>query len=376
MKKLFSIIVLVFALNVVAQTPVVPKNTTKLTMYVEYGGKGIKLGVIAFTDAAFRHYTPVENKELNIGLSKNFQSTGKISPQDIASAASASYDSYAELLEKYKPLGLDDKNVFFYTSSGVGVAKNIDEFCEAVKAKSGHGVYVVKETEEAKYTIAGTIPYEKIEKALVLDQGGSNTKGGYIVKEGNSLTAIPVNFDLGSVRIAELITKYYMTSHPDDKEQERQVFITGMNKCFDSLKVEIKNSFSNIDGAEDRTELYLSGGAAFAITTLLYPEAPLEGQMVTVSLDKLKAFLSEIQDRDFYKTLQERQIADEKKQKTYKGALKIYNQLQLISATKLLVTYINAFSGDEKTIYFNRYGLHSMPSILIGRVLRNEVKRW
>ena len=74
MKKLFSIIALVFALNVVAQTPVVPKNTTKLTMYVEYGGKGIKLGVIAFTDAAFRHYTPVENKELNIGLSKNFQS--------------------------------------------------------------------------------------------------------------------------------------------------------------------------------------------------------------------------------------------------------------------------------------------------------------
>lgn len=376
MKKLFSIIALVFALNVVAQTPVVPKNTTKLTMYVEYGGKGIKLGVIAFTDAAFRHYTPVENKELNIGLSKNFQSTGKISPQDIASAASASYDSYAELLEKYKSFGLEDKNVFFYTSSGVGVAKNIDEFCEAVKAKSGHGVYVVKETEEAKYTIAGTIPYEKIDKALVLDQGGSNTKGGYIVKEGNSLTAIPVNFDLGSVRIAELITKYYMASHPDDKEQERQVFITGMNKCFDSLKVEIKNSFSNIDGAEDRTELYLSGGAAFAITTLLYPDAPLEGQMVPVSLDKLKAFLSEIQDRDFYKTLQEKQITDEKKQKAYKGALKIYNQLQLISATKLLVTYINAFSGDEKTIYFNRYGLHSMPSILIGRVLRNEVKRW
>lgn len=374
MKKIFSIIILALTLNVFSQT--VPKNTTKLTMYVEYGGKGIKFGVIAFTDAAFRHYTPVENKELNIGLSKNFQSTGKISSQDIASAASASYDSYIELLEKYKSFGLEDKNVFFYTSSGVGVATNINELCEAVKAKSGHGVYVVKETEEAKYTIAGTIPYEKIDKALVLDQGGSNTKGGYIIKEGNSLTAIPVNFDLGSVRIAELITKYYMTSHPDDKEQERQVFITGMNRCFDSLKVEIKSSFSNIDGAEDRTELYLSGGAAFAITTLLYPDASLEGQMVSVSFDKLKAFLSEIQDRDFYKTLQEKQISDEKKQKTYKGALKIYNQLQLISATKLLVTYINAFSGDEKTIYFNRYGLHSMPSILIGRVLRNEVKRW
>ena len=376
MKKLFSIMVLMFALNLSAQTPTIPKNTTKLVMYVEYGGKGIKLGVIAYTDAVFRHYAPVENKELNIGLSKNFESTGKISPQDIASASSASYDSYSELLEKYKALGLEDKNVFFYTSSGVGVAKNITDFCDAVKAKTGHAVYVVKETEEAKYTIAGTIPYEKIDKALVLDQGGSNTKGGYIVKDGNSLTAIPVNFDLGSVRIAELITKKYMTSHPDDKDEERQVFISGMNKCFDSLKVEIKNSFSNIDGAEERTELYLSGGAAFAITTLLYPDASLDGQMVPVSLDKLKAFLSDIQDRDYYKALQTRQIGDEKKQKAYSGALKIYNQLQLISATKLLVTYITALSGDDKTIYFNRYGLHSMPSILMGRVLRNEVKRW
>lgn len=376
MKKLFCICALLLAFTLSAQTPSIPKNTTKLVMYVEYGGKGIKLGVIAYTDAVYRHYVPVENKELNIGLSKNFESTGKISSQDIASASSASYDSYSELLEKYKASGLEDKNVFFYTSSGVGVAKNINELCDAVKTKTGHGVYVVKETEEAKYTIAGTIPYEKIDNALVLDQGGSNTKGGYIVKEGNSLTAIPVNFDLGSVRISELITKKYMTSHPDDRDEERQVFISGMNKCFDSLKVEIKNSFSNIDGSESRNELYLSGGAAFAITTLLYPEASLDGQMVPVSLDKLKAFLSDIQDRDYYKALQARQIGDEKKQKAYGGALKIYNQLQLISATKLLVTYITALSGDDKTIYFNRYGLHSMPSILIGRVLRNEVKRW
>jgi hypothetical protein len=56
--------------------------------------------------------------------------------------------------------------------------------------------------------------------------------------------------------------------------------------------------------------------------------------------------------------------------------LKIYSQLQLISATKLLISYINALGGDDKNIYFNRYGLHSMPSILMGRVLRNEIKRW
>lgn len=369
MKKVLSIILLIlaFSFNV---------SANKLVMYVEYGGKGIKFGVIEYTDAAYRHYKPVENKELNIGLSKNFQSTKKISSADIASAVSSSNDAYLELLEKYKPQGLEDKNVYFYTSSGLGVATNISEFCDAVKAKTGHAVYVVKDTEEAKYTIAGTIPYEKIDNAFVLDQGGSNTKGGYIIKDGNSLTAIPVNFDLGSVRLTELIVKNYMSSHPDDKDQERQVYITAMNKCFDSLKLDIKTTFGNIDGAESRNELYLSGGAAFVISTLLYPDAPLTGQMVPVSLDKLKAFLSDVQDRDYYKRLQSKTFTDEAKQKAYTNALKIYNQLQLISATKLLVTYINALSGDEKAIYFNRYGLHSMPSILIGRVLRGEVKRW
>lgn len=167
-----------------------------------------------------------------------------------------------------------------------------------------------------------------------------------------------------------------MASHPDDKDEERQVFITGMNKCFDSLKVEIKSTFSNIDGAESRNELYLSGGAAFVITTLLCPDASLTDQMIPLDLAKLKAFLTDIEDRDYYKSLQAKKFDSEAKQKNFNGALKIYNQLQLISATKLLITYINALGGEDKKIYFNRYGLHSMPSILIGRVLRGEVKRW
>ena len=349
---------------------------SKLVMYVEYGGKGIKLGVIAFTDKDYRKYTPIENRELNVGLSKSIQTTGKISQQDIASATSSSYDAYQQFLTKYKDKGLTDQNVYFYTSSGIGVAANTQELCEAIKQKTNHGVYVVKETEESKYTIAGTIPYEKIDNALVLDQGGSNTKGGYIIKDGKSLTGVPTNFDLGSVRIADLIVSNYMKSQPDDQNEYRQEFVTGMNKCFDSLKIVIKRTFSNIEGAESRDELYLSGGAAYAITTLLYPEAPLNQQMVAVNYDKLKVFLNDIQDRDYYKSLKEKTFSDEKIQKNYKNALAIYTQLQLISATKLLITFVGALGGDDKKIYFNRYGLHSMPSMLIGRVLRGDIQRW
>ena len=370
MKKILSILaLLVFAISIQAQT---------LAMYVEYGGKGIKLGVLSYSDKSFHKYKPIDSKELNVGLSKAIQTTGNISQDDINAAVSSSNDAYQALLAKYKDKGLEDKNVFFYTSSGLGVAKNVQDLCSAIKAKTGHGVYVVGDVEEAKYTIAGTIPYEKIDNALVLDQGGSNTKGGYIVADGNSLTAIPVTFDLGSVRLTHLITTKFMTTHPDDKAEELKEYIIAMNKCFDSIKPAIKNTFSNIDGAESRTELYLSGGAAFCVSTLMYPDADLTGQMVPLKLNDLKAFLNDIQDRDYYKKLQTKTFAetDEAHAKAYKGALKVYNQLQLMSATKLLLSYINALSGDDKQIYFNRYGLHSMPSILMGRAMRGDIKRW
>jgi exopolyphosphatase/pppGpp-phosphohydrolase len=372
MKKIMVLLLAVLlALAAVAQAP----RGSKSVMYVEFGGKGIKFGVIAFTDKSYRKYVPVESRELNVGLAKSIQSTGKISAGDIKSAASSTYDTYIQLLEKYKST-LQDKDVFFYTSSGVGVASNVDELCKAVKEKTNHNVYVVKETEEAKYTIAGTIPYDKIDNAMVLDQGGSNTKGGYVIKDGDILTAIPTNFDLGSVRVADLIVSNYMRSQPEEQDEYKNEFVHAMNECFDSLRMVIKNTFSNIDGSESRNELYLSGGAAFAVTTLLYPTAPLDEQMISVSYDKLKGFLVDIQNRDYFKELKERTFDNPDQQKSYKNACNIYNQVQLISATKLLLTYINALGGDDKKIYFNRFGLHSMPTMLIGRVLRGEISRW
>ena len=353
----------------------VPANS-KLAMYVEFGGKGIKFGVLAYTDVNYRKYVPIENSELNVGLSKSIQTTGGISQQDITSATSSTYDKYLQLLEKYKPFGLKDENVFFYTSSGVGVANNVQDLCNSIKLKTGHGVLVVKEDEEAKYTISGTIPYEKIESALVLDQGGSNTKGGYVLKDGRNLIAVPTNFDLGSVRVSDLITSKYMLSYPDDQDEYLKAYINATNKCFDSLKMVINRTFSNIDGAEFRDELYLSGGAAFAIATLIYPESNSQEQLLKIDLRDIKTFYLDIQERDGYNKLKTKTFTNEKVQKQYRSALTIYNQQQLISATRLLLTYVNALGGDEKKIYFNRYGMHSMPSMLMGRALRGDIKRW
>ena len=368
---LLSAIMLSTAIGQVA----IPPNST-LAMYVESGGKGIKFGLLAYTDPPkYRKFTVIDSKELNIGLSAQIQNTGKIDSRDISTAASGIADDYQQLLQKYSQYGLNEDHVYFYASSGLGVATNISELCNAIKEKTNHNVKVVKENEEAKYTIAGNIPYEAIDIGLTLDQGGSNTKGGYVVKDGNLLTAVPMVFDLGSVRVAELV-KGYMTKFPDDEVAYQAEYITAMNKCFDSLKVVIKRTFENIDGAEDRNELYLSGGASFVMATLTEPEQNFKNPLVLLDINKLRAFAVSIQSPEYYQSLKQKTFTDEKTQKQYKAALKVYNYLQLISASKLQLAYVNALGGSSKKIYFNRYGMHSMPSILIGRVLRGEISKW
>jgi hypothetical protein len=374
MKKIIGLFLLVLTFSTSFSQLKIPQNST-LAMYVESGGKGIKFGLLAYTDLKFRKFVVVESRELNIGLSAEIQTTGNINKRDIESATSGIYDTYTQLLEKYKQYGLITENVFFYTSSGLGVAKNINDYCTIVGQKVSHNLYVVKENEEAKYTIAGTIPYEVIDFAITLDQGGSNTKGGYVIKDGNMLTAVPVVFDLGSVRVAELV-KSYMRTQPDDEAEFRNEFIYATNKCFDSLKIVIRRVLENVEGAEDRSQLYLSGGAAYVISTLLNPEYNPNEQIVPLDINQLRAFVNNIQDVNYYNTIKERTFTNEAVAKDYKKALKVYNHIQLISASKLLITYVNGLGGNGKKLYFNRYGLHAMPSILMGRVLRGELKRW
>lgn len=374
MKKILILLVVLSTIIANAQNPL-PAGTVKLILNGEFGGKGIKLNVLAYTNSTFRKYVPVDNKEINIGLSQSFQSTGTIPKDLISSAVSSTYDAYTQLFERYKSSGLTTNDVYFYTSSGVGVATNVQELCDAFRNKTGFNVKVVTDVEEAKYTIAGTIPYEKIDNAFVFDIGGSNSKGGYVIKEGNFLTAVPVVFDLGSVRVSELVTKY-MRTLPDEQEEYNKEYIFAMNKCFDSLKQVIKRTLSNIEGAEDRNELYLSGGASFVMATLLKPESDSKTQMVELNIQELRAFVNNIQSVEFYNELKNKVFADEKVSKTYKSSFKIYTHTQLMSASKLVMTYVNSLSGSNKKIFFNRYGLHAMPSMLVGRVLRGEITKW
>ena len=90
----------------------------------------------------------------------------------------------------------------------------------------------------------------------------------------------------------------------------------------------------------------------------------------------IKRFVSNIRDESYYNSLLTKDVSalSPKLQANYKKSLEIYNNLQLIAASKLFLTYVDAVDANRKQIFFNRHGLYAMPSVLVGRYLRGDLK--
>jgi hypothetical protein len=403
MKRIISIMVLILSMTLGNHTfaqqvkEIIPVGAT-LTAPLEVGGGGVKPLTLYFLDKSYRAFLPFGNySTVDIKISGDIEKgDGNITDQNISKTATIILQMYKQVLRDYFKKGLSPSNVVVYTSSGVGRAKNIKVLTEAIKAKLTdisnftdmadvlkpedclykRKVYVVGEDEEAKYTIAGSIPFEKIEDALSLDQGGSNGKGGYVVASDGKYIGVPMVYDLGSTRIAERV-RQLVKGNPSDEYVYLQSYIRTCDSLFDNgLATDIFSVFGNIDGAAFKKELYLTGGYAFILSSLLYPDAPLDEKLVRLRYDDIKHFVSDVRDTAYYNAMLVKDVSklDPQQQKNYKKALSIYNQLQLIAASKLFLTYVDAVEAKKKSIYFNRHGLHAMPSVLMGRYLRKDLK--
>lgn len=403
-KNIITFVYMLFVLvttTFMSQTSVaqekIPAGAT-LVAPLEIGGGGVKPLTLMFLDNKYRSFLPFGNySTVDIKISGDIEKNdGNITDQNISKTATIILQMYKQVLRDYYKKGLSTKNIVVYCSSGVGRAKNIKALTDAVKkqlttlenfsdledvmsptaALYKNKVYVVGEDEEAKYTIAGSIPFASIANALALDQGGSNGKGGYVVESNEKYIGVPMVYDLGSTRIAERI-RQKVTVNPSNKEEYLQAYIKACDETFDNgLANDIFSVFGNIDGAAFKTELYLTGGYAFILSTLLYPDVPLEQQLVRLRYDDIKKFANDVRDVTYYNGLLTRDVSnlDQKLQDNYKKSLSIYNHLQLIAASKLFLTYADAVDANQKQIYFNRYGLHAMPSVILGRYLRGDLK--
>lgn len=329
--KYFILVFLVFLTKSIAQT------------YggIEIGSKGVKISIIEVKNIKKSVYEIKQFWTENVGIARGISIDGNLIQADIDNAGQAVLRNYLKLLTEFK---IDDSKIFIVASSGVGLAKNTALLVKLVKELTNKNMEVISSQLESKLSFKGCIPPKFYDKALLIDIGGGNTKGGYVdVINDENTVFFPVNLDLGTITLTEKIKKKINSEKITDFTNESILYST-------SLKTEVFEMLNKRAKTFDKSNIYTSGGAVWAFYTLsTLGEAPQNFNMYALD-DVLK--YDQILKYNF-----EKFQALAKTDKEVDRVLNTYSQKHLISANNILISCLqNLDIKENKKIYFVKNG--------------------
>lgn len=310
--KYFILVFLVFLTKSIAQT------------YggIEIGSKGVKILIIEVKNIKKSVYEIKQFWTENVGIARGISIDGNLIQADIDNAGQAVLRNYLKLLTEFK---IDDSKIFIVASSGVGLAKNTALLVKLVKELTNENMEVISSQLESKLSFKGCIPPKFYDKALLIDIGGGNTKGGYVdVINDENTVFFPVNLDLGTISLTEKIKKKINSEKITDFTNESILYST-------SLKTEVFEMLNKRAKTFHKSNIYTSGGAVWAFYTLsTLGEAPQNFNMYALD-DVLK--YDQILKYNF-----EKFQALAKTDKEVDRVLNTYSQKHLISANNILIS--------------------------------------
>ncbi len=226
---------------------------------IEIGSKGIKMTVLDVENLKRNTYDVKEFWTENVGIAAGIGIEGALLQEDIEKAGAVVYTNYKKMLNDYK---IEDKNIFIVASSGVGLANNTNDLVVKIKTLTNKKIEIISSSLEAKLLLRGCIPPKNYLNSVIIDIGGGNTKGGYAKDINGSSVFFPISCDLGTVTLTEIINK---------KCKQKTVFEFNEN-LFDylpTIRESFKKMYTSRAESQDKSNIYISGGAAWAFYTLL-----------------------------------------------------------------------------------------------------------
>ncbi len=331
------------------------KETEEFFAGIDIGSKGVKLSIIGVSISAKK------------GLTYNLKKSMSINTEPSALSATAIRETAAAVRDLIDTAtvknGVIADRLFVVMSSGLKQAmdkapgKDVElsnAIRDAIKNPSLK-LDLISAEDEAKYGALAMIVPELHMSSSIMDIGGGNVKGGYLLSRSKFEA---VNFPYGTKAFGKIVK----TKYPD---ADIKGYIAGVDAEIAPVREEMAIEMNRKTGLKNRKNVYLLGGIAFVMNTLLHPErAAIIGRPQEVSLEDVKKFrqmavtnYEELITPDLGKIADPitKQIAEEDVKLI---TTKLYNNQDIIAGATILETVMKEYARDgvQKRFYFIKGG--------------------
>lgn len=362
-KYICLMLVMVFSGVVMAQAQTSLKlKFKKSTIFagIEVGSKGVKMSLVEIDNKAVRAGTFNLLKDTSVN-------TDFITFSDASFAATLQgLTGLFDVANKKYQIASD--RIFTVVSSGVkGQAEKdskinwIQKLADSFRVKIGdpsRKLEAIDVKEEARLSHLGIVPEAKRYTTFLVDIGSGNTKGGYFPSGNtNEIRLFQVNW--GTRSIFNAVEKR-TEGDASMGNFSRQLFrvLSGAPNTDIEYAVNVSGAYNMSDN------IAFSGGIAWSVSTLLYPEM-IDNPVIPVTYDEVQKLSDRLVRNysDFTADALVKKITDNSVDKVavaneVKQVNKVFDQKSLLSGLGLLLKIMRQFEGvyEKKQFYFVKNG--------------------
>jgi hypothetical protein len=366
---------IVFSSTIVFAQTSVPAKIKKLNLYagIDVGSKGVKLSIIQMgkNAAITRSFTAIKDTSVNTDFIS-------FTPASFSATLKGMCSMYNFALISY---GIPSEKIYTVVSSGIKgqaekekktyLIKNLSDSFKLLIKDPQRVVDVIGAMDEAKLSHIGIVPEARRYNTFLIDIGSGNTKGGYF-KNGNTKELKLFLLNWGTKTIANATEK----RTDEDKSianYKKQLFRVLAGEPDSEIVYAVNES-----GAYNMNDYFaFSGGIAWSVATLLYPEL-IENSVVPVTYADLVKFNDKLTNN--YASLSPenllKNITDETLDKAAIGSEtqrvhKVFDQKSLMAGTGLLIKIVRQFEGtqDKKQFFLVKNGQVGWISAYVNQVV-------
>jgi hypothetical protein len=327
--------------------PTFPAAAAERRGGIEIGAKGVKATVLELeTGPSGPTSRTVMTGVSNTTVTAGVVGTNKYSASAIRETAAEAGKFARQMRDEY---GVPAEKIQVIGSSGLPAASNRNELVEAVREATGlPPMRFLTPCEEVGLTIAGLLSESERSSALLVDIGSGNTKGGYLGASGQALCfSVPA----GSVTFADRVKKD-APGQPFGESADR------LRPTF--LEAPLAEQVRANPELASRPLVILSGGAPYAMVTLMFPEKVRQDR-VTFSAKDIADYLQRLRategvPRPNLDTITDPDVRTAS-EKEVQNVADNFTSENLIAGAEILTALSSAFRFEGKTLIFDRNGI-------------------